>query len=121
LITGAVGVAVVCCALGIRDVIKALDIAYILLSGSLFVPVFAGLFWKRSNVAGTLTSMCLSAGVAVTSMIVWGTDSTLPIVLGLSTSLVTLVSVSLLTASPDREQLANWERRLAGPKEDTES
>jgi SSS family solute:Na+ symporter len=113
-ITGVVGVAVVCCALWIQDVIKALDIAYTLLSGSLFVPVFAGLFWKRANTAGTLASMCLSAGVAITGMSVWGIDSTLPIILGLGTSLITLVVVSLVTTPPDRERLVHWEQRLAG-------
>jgi SSS family solute:Na+ symporter len=117
LITGIVGMVVVCCALWIQDVIKALDAAYTLLSGSIFVPVFAGLTWKRANAAATLISMCLSASTAIVAMVVWGMDSTWPIILGIGTSLVTLVVVSLITTPPERERLLRWEKRLAGSEE----
>ncbi len=113
-ITGVIGVAVIVCSLWIQDVIKALDVAYTLLSGSIFVPVFAGFFWKRANATGTLISMCCSVPVAVFAMVVWGVGSIPPIVAALSTSLLTLVLASLWSAAPDSERLSRWERRLAG-------
>lgn len=113
-LTGVIGLVVVLCALWIQDVIKALDVAYTLLSGSIFVPVFAGFFWKRANATGTLISMCLSAMVAIVAMMIWGVGSTPPIVLALGTSLLTLVAASLIGAPPDPESLSRWERRLSG-------
>ena len=104
-----------------QDVVKALDIAYTLLSGSLFVPVFTGFFWKRANAAGTLASMPLSAMVSVIAMGRWGVGSSEPIMIGISTSLVTLVAVSLMTSPPGSERLSQWEKRLAGAEETPES
>jgi SSS family solute:Na+ symporter len=120
LLTCIIGVLVMVCALFVQDVIKALDIAYTLLSGSLFVPVFAGFFWKRANAPGTLISMCLSAVAAVIAMIVWGAGSAPPIMVGISTSLVTLVIASFLTSPPEPARLSRWKRRLAGVAETAE-
>jgi len=111
---GIIGIVVIVCALWVQDVIKALDIAYTLLSGSLFVPVFAGFFWKRANAVGTLVSMSLSATASVIAMGWWGVGSSEPIMIGISTSLVTLVAVSLMTSPPGSEHLSQWEKRLAG-------
>ncbi len=116
-----IGIVVMVCALWVQDVVKALDIAYTLLSGSLFVPVFAGFFWKRANAAGTLVSMSLSATASVIAMGRWGVGSSEPIMIGISTSLVTLVAVSLMTSPPGSEHLSQWEKRLAGAEEASES
>jgi SSS family solute:Na+ symporter len=115
--TAVVGVVVIACALWIQDVIKGLDVAYTLLSGSVFFPVFAGFFWKRANATGTLVSMCLSSAVAIVAMVIWGIGSTQPIMLGVATSLITLVVASLLTAAPDPDRLSRWESRLTGSEE----
>ena len=61
ILTAVIGVVVLMCALWIQDVMRGLDVAYTLLSGSLFFPVFAGFFWKRATAAGVLISMCCSA------------------------------------------------------------
>jgi SSS family solute:Na+ symporter len=98
-----------------------MEVAYTLLSGSLFCPVFAGFFWKRANAFGTIISMFLSATVAVAAMMVWGIGSTQPIMFGVATSLVTLVVVSLLTAPPDPERVSEWQRRMEGATEDQDS
>lgn len=113
-LTGALGVAVMTVAFFVRDVILALDIAYTFLSGSIFVPVVAALFWKRATAAATVLSMAVSAVVATASMIVWGAGSSPPIIAGLLSSLVTLIGASLLTERPAGERLASWERRLSG-------
>lgn len=113
-LTGAIGLCVLVVALFIRDVILALDIAYTFLSGAIFVPVMAALFWNRATAAGTLVSMCVSAVAAGVAMIVWGAGSTPPIVIGLGTSFLVLVGASLLTKPPDAARLLTWERRLTG-------
>ncbi len=112
--TGAIGLGVLVVALFIRDVILALDIAYTFLSGAIFVPVMAALFWNRATAAGTLVSMCVSTLTAGGAMIVWGAGSTPPIVIGLGTSFLVLVGASLLTKPPDAARLLTWERRLTG-------
>jgi len=113
-ITGVMGLTVIAGALWIQDVIKGIDVAYTLLSGSIFAPVFVGFFWKRANATGTLISMCVSTVTAVVSMAFWGIGSNEPIVLSMVASFVTLVIASLLTAPPAAERLEKWEQRLAG-------
>jgi hypothetical protein len=61
----------------------------------------------------------VSVAVAVVAMMIWGVGSTQPIMLGVATSLVTLVVASLLTAPPDPERLSLWEKRLMGSVETT--
>jgi SSS family solute:Na+ symporter len=112
--TGFIGIGIILCALWLQDVIKALDVAYTLLSGSIFVPVFAGLFWKRATAPAALASMCLSCLTATSAMVIWGVGSTPPIMVGLGTSAVSLVAVSFLTAPPDSEHLSRWAGHLCG-------
>lgn len=114
-ITGLLGLALIAAALLIRDVLIALDIAYTLLSGSLFVPILAALFWKRATATATLVSMAASAVVSCVAMVAWGPGSNPPILLGLGTSLVTLIAVSLATVPPSAGRMAAWQRRLSGP------
>jgi SSS family solute:Na+ symporter len=113
-LTGALGLAVIAAALLIGDVILALDMAYTFLTGAIFVPVMAALFWPRATAAGTLISMCLSAVAAGGAMMVWGPGSTTPIVMGLATSLVVLPAASLASTPTDAARLRTWERRLEG-------
>jgi solute:Na+ symporter, SSS family len=114
LLTGILGIGVVTIALFLRDVITALDVAYTFLTGAVFMPVVAALFWKRATAAGTVVSMCVSAVAAAVAMIAFGPGSTPPIVIGLLTSLAVLVVVSYLTAPPAADRLRSWEGRLAG-------
>ncbi len=112
--TCVLGIGVIMCALWIQDVLKAIDLAYTLLSGSIFAPVFAGFFWKRANATGTLISMCVSVAVAIVAMAIWGIGSNEPIIFGVASSFVTIVIASLLIAPPDSERLQQWESRLQG-------
>jgi SSS family solute:Na+ symporter len=111
-LTGGLGLGVVLTALLVGDVILALDIAYTFLSGAIFVPVMAALFWRRATSLGTLVSMCASTGAASLAMLVWGAGSSPPIAIGLATSLVVLVAASFVSDAPAPERLAAWERRL---------
>jgi SSS family solute:Na+ symporter len=112
IVTGIMGIVVIVCALWIQDVIKGIDVAYTLLSGSIFAPVIAGFFWKRANATGTLISMCISATVAIVGMAIWGIGSNQPIMLGIAASVVTIVIASLLTAPPDHDHMQRWHDRL---------
>lgn len=114
LFTGVLGIGVVTVALSLRDVITALDVAYTFLTGAVFMPVIAALFWRRATSIGTVVSMCVSAIAATAAMLVFGPGSTPPIVIGLVTSLAVLVAVSFLTTPPPAEHLRSWENRLAG-------
>lgn len=108
-----IGLLVMMIAVIIGNVLTALDIAYAILSGSIFVPVVAGFFWKRANWQGAIASMIASSIVILGSMLIFGTSSTIPILAGILTSAVTLVIVSLLTAPTPKEQAAIWEEKIS--------
>jgi SSS family solute:Na+ symporter len=114
-VTGALGVVILATALLIQDVLVALDIAYTLLTGSLFVPVLAGFFWKRATARGTLVSVSASALVSAVAMAVFGPGSTPPILLGMGTSFATLMAASYATRPPEPARLSEWHRRLKAP------
>ena len=105
------GIVVMLIAVIIGDVLTALDIAYALVSGSIFIPVIAAFFWKRANWQGAITSMVVSAIVIVIALIICGTTSTTPILLGISVSAVTLVIVSLATKPTPKKQADKWEKK----------
>ncbi|MGH3341354.1 MAG: sodium:solute symporter [Carbonactinosporaceae bacterium] len=107
-----VGVATLGTAVAVSDVIAALTVAYDLLTGALFVPIVAGLFWRRATGTGAFTSIVVSSVVVVVLLLTQGLFSNAPILYGMATSLVTFVVVSLLTAKPEAEVMAAWDRRL---------
>jgi len=92
-----VGVAVLAISLAVQDVVGALTIAYNLLTGALFVPIIGALFWRRATGAGALVSMLVSSAVVVALMLWQGLLANSPIYVGMLTSLVVFVGVSLLT------------------------
>ena len=108
-----IGLAVMFIAVKIGDVLTALDIAYAILSGSIFVPVVAGFFWKRANWQGAIASMIASSIVILGTMVIFGTSSTVPILAGIAVSAVTLLAVSLLTAPTPAEQTSAWEEKIS--------
>lgn len=113
-ITVIVGVLVMVFALWIQDVLVALDIAYAILSGSIFVPVVAGFFWKRATWQGALSSVIISAIVILIGLAVEGVSSTNPIIYGIITSLIVLVIGSLMTKPTDEEKMRKWTAQLEG-------
>lgn len=77
-----IGLVVMFTAVIIGDVLTALDIAYAILSGSIFIPVVAGFFWKRANWQGAIASMITSTIVILAVMLFFGTSSPIPILAG---------------------------------------
>lgn len=109
-----VGVVVLAISLAVNDVVGGLTVAYNLLTGALFVPIVGALFWRRATSAGALASMLASSVVVVGLMIRDGLLANSPIYVGLITSLVVFVVVSLFTRPSSRGDAAAWQRRVAG-------
>lgn len=102
------GVVMIAAAVLIGDVIDALTLAYNLLTGAIFVPIFGAFFWKGATWQGALSTIVASSVVVVASMWAYGFGSDLPIIYGLITSLVVFVGVSLVTGPPPQEKLETW-------------
>lgn len=112
-ITALVGLVVLGLAVGIGDVMNALDIAYALLSGCVFVPVVCGFFWARSTPKGALYSMGASLIVTTLCIGIFGAFSWITICMGLVASTVGMLYGSLIASSQaDNPHLASWEQSL---------
>ncbi|OEJ26794.1 sodium:solute symporter [Streptomyces agglomeratus] len=108
------GIAVVCIAIALNNVVEALTVAYNLLVGGLLVPILGGLLWKRGTVHGALASVTVG-GLAVVGLMAWyGILANEPVYYGLLLSLAAYVVVSLATRPTDAAVLAAWRERLAG-------
>ncbi|WP_405664006.1 sodium:solute symporter [Streptomyces sp. RK9] len=108
------GVAVICVAIALNDVVQALTVAYNLLVAGLLVPILGGLLWRRGTGAGALAAV-VAGGVSVVGLMWWyGILANEPIYYGLLTSLVVYVGVSLATPPTDPATLAAWRERVAG-------
>ncbi|GAA0255865.1 sodium:solute symporter [Haladaptatus pallidirubidus] len=99
-------------AIEIGNVVLALTLAYDLLTGCIFVPIFGAFFWKRATWQGALSSICASAVVVVTTIYLFGFSSDLPIIFGLVCSVVIFVPVSILSGPPAQKKLEQWVRTL---------
>jgi solute:Na+ symporter, SSS family len=91
------GVLAIAISVLIQDVITALNIAYALLTGGLFVPVLAAFFWRRATSTGVVAAMSASIVVILAGLSLEGIDAISPILYGIATNLAVLVVVSLLT------------------------
>jgi solute:Na+ symporter, SSS family len=109
-----VGVVVIGISLAVKDVVGALTVAYDLLTGALFVPIIGALFWKRATGVGALVSIAVSSVVVIVLMATQGITANSPIYIGMLTSLVVFVAVSLLTPEPSEDFMQSWEQRVKG-------
>ncbi|WP_440010005.1 sodium:solute symporter [Halomicrococcus sp. SG-WS-1] len=99
-------------AIAIGNVVQALILAYDLLTGSIFVPIFGAFFWTRATWQGALSSIAVSATVVVYTLWMQGFSSNLPIIYGLTASFLTFAVVSLLTGPPAQEKVREWMQNL---------
>lgn len=97
-LTAVTGVVVILLSIYIGDVFVALDTAYSYLSGCLFVPIMAALFWPRAVWQGAIASILVSAIAVTASLAMYGPTSVAPIMLGIGSSAVVMILVSLLLA-----------------------
>ncbi|WHY84027.1 sodium:solute symporter [Neobacillus novalis] len=82
IVTLIVGCIAILISLVLQDIIVALDVAYAILSGSIFIPVIAALFWKRVSAKVALSSMVISAIVVIADLIIEGVSSLNAIIWG---------------------------------------
>jgi solute:Na+ symporter, SSS family len=83
-------------AIWIKDVLVALDVAYAILSGAIFIPVILGIFWKKATPVSGFAAVIVGTLVVIAGLYKLGITSTDPIMYGMAASLVVMVSVSLL-------------------------
>ncbi|MEB2298604.1 sodium:solute symporter [Lysinibacillus xylanilyticus] len=89
------GVLAIIFSVWIQNILVALDMAYAILSGAIFVPLIIGLYWKRVTSKAAFYSIIASSLVIFISFIIFGITSTLPIIYGLITGLVVIVGFTL--------------------------
>ncbi|MBS2772179.1 sodium:solute symporter [Anoxybacteroides rupiense] len=94
IITLVVGVIAIIFAIWIQDVLVALDVAYAILSGAIFVPVILGFFWKKATAKAGLYSMVISSLVVFAGLALEGLSSTKPIMYGIVASIVSMILFS---------------------------
>ncbi|MGX1670375.1 sodium:solute symporter [Streptomyces sp. NPDC055400] len=115
------GVAVICIAIALNNVVEALTVAYNLLVGGLLVPILGGLLWKRGTVAGALAAVTVGGLAVIGLMWGYGILANEPVYYGLLLSLAAYVIVSLATKPTDAAVLATWRERLAGRGSEAET
>ncbi|MDN4072491.1 sodium:solute symporter [Fictibacillus terranigra] len=103
--TLAAGLLAITFAVWIQDVLVALDVAYAILSGAIFVPVLLMLFWKKSTANAGFYSILASTIVVIGGLLIEGISSTNPIMYGIVTGFVVLVGISLLTNYRNKDSL----------------
>ncbi|MEV0527910.1 sodium:solute symporter [Streptomyces sp. NPDC050439] len=108
------GIAVVCIAIALNDVVQALTVAYNLLVAGLLVPILGGLLWKRGTAPGALAAVAAGGLSVIGLMWGYGILANEPVYYGLLISLGVYVVVSLATKPTDAAVLAAWRERLAG-------
>lgn len=101
------GVLAIIFSVWIQNILVALDMAYAILSGAIFVPLIIGLYWKRVTSKAAFYSIIASSLVIFISFIIFGITSTLPIIYGLITGLVVIVGFTLII--PENNIEANKE------------
>ncbi|UNL83279.1 sodium:solute symporter [Priestia koreensis] len=97
IVTIVLGLLSVIFSLWIQNILVALDMAYAILSGAIFVPLVVGLYWKRVTSEAAFYAIISSTLIIFATFGIYGISSTWPIIYGLVTGLVVLVGVTVLT------------------------
>ncbi|MBM7609829.1 SSS family solute:Na+ symporter [Lysinibacillus composti] len=104
IVTLVVGGIAIFISLVLQDIIVALDVAYALLSGSIFIPVIAALFFKNVSAKVTLTSIIISAVVVIGDLIIEGVSSLNAIIFGLIAGALVMFIGSLVQTKQSTNQ-----------------
>ena len=91
-----IGALVMICALWLKDVLVALDVAYAYLSGTVFIPVLASFVLKRFSPKAGLFSLGASSLVVTGLFFKFGFTSNYPILFGMLTGLIVYAVVNLI-------------------------
>lgn len=96
-VTLGLGILAIIFSVWIQNILVALDMAYAILSGAIFVPLIVGLFWKRATSKAAFSAIIVSTAVIFITFIIYGVTSTLPIIYGVFTGLIVIVAVTLFS------------------------
>lgn len=99
-------------ALYLQSILAALDLAYALLSGGIFLPVMAALFWKQVSAKTALLSMIVSCALVIGGIIVEGLSSHNPIIYGLIGGGVVML-IGVFTSKPQADSDSNQKKEIA--------
>jgi solute:Na+ symporter, SSS family len=99
IVTLGLGILAIIFSVWIQDILVALDMAYAILSGAIFVPLVVGLFWKQATSKAAFSAIIASTIVIFITFIIYGITSTLPIIFGVFTGLVVIVALTLFSTS----------------------
>ncbi|MGG1398146.1 sodium:solute symporter [Bacillus salipaludis] len=103
LVTTIIGIATIIFAIWIQDVLVALDVAYAVLSGAVFVPIVLGFFWKKATPKAAFYSIILSTITILAGLGIEGITSTTPILYGIAVSVVVMVLVSMVSQNQSQQ------------------
>jgi SSS family solute:Na+ symporter len=104
-----VGVLAIVFALWIQDVLVALDVAYAILSGAIFVPFVVSLFWKDIHPKAGVSAIVVSTLVVLGGLLIEGLSSTTPILYGISSSIIVMAGFAVMARNKelsDREPVS---------------
>ncbi|MGE6720721.1 sodium:solute symporter [Peribacillus frigoritolerans] len=92
----------------IQDVLVALDVAYAILSGAIFIPLVMTFFWKKATPNAGFYSILISIIVVISGLVIQGLTSTAPIIYGMASGIIVLVAISLLTNYKNKSSDVNY-------------
>lgn len=102
-----IGIIAIIIALWIQELLVAIDIAYAILAGSIFIPILFGLFWKRATGKAAFYSILISALVVLGGLAIEGLSSSNPILYGIISSIIVMIVVSLADKSSNNKNKQN--------------
>jgi len=99
-----IGVIAIMIALWIQELLVAMDVAYAILAGSIFIPILFGLFWKKATGKAAFYSILISAFVILGGLAIEGLSSSNPILYGIVVNIIVMIVVSLTDKSNKNNQ-----------------
>ncbi|CAM4354406.1 Sodium:solute symporter family protein [Lacicoccus alkaliphilus] len=81
-------------ALWIEELLVAIDVAYAILAGSIFVPILFGLFSKKITPNAAFAAILLSATTVLIGLWVEGLGANNPIIYGIVVNIIVIITVS---------------------------
>jgi len=101
-----VGIIAIVISLWIQELLVAIDVAYAILAGSIFIPIVFGVFWRKTTSKAAFYAITISALVVIGGLLIEGLSSTNPILYGIGVNIIVIITVSLFdkSGSVDVEQ-----------------
>jgi SSS family solute:Na+ symporter len=103
-----VGLIAITFSIWIQDVLVALDVAYAILSGAIFIPLVMTFFWKKATPNAGFYSILISTIVVIGGLIIEGITATSPIIYGMTSGFIVLVGISFLTNYKNKSSDVNY-------------